>query len=185
MVRHLHDPTVPHDPNEPPDYGLKHCPRCAGPLEGRSEAAGEPAFPTCAACGFIYYFDPKLAAGVIPTIGDRIGLIRRAIEPGYGLWTFPAGYVNRGERVEEAAIRETREEACLEVAIERLVGVYSYAQRPVVIVVYEGTVTGGTLSCGVEALESRAFAPDEIPWDDLAFSSVRDGLRDHLRHKNR
>ena len=176
-----HDPSRPHDPRDPPDYGLRFCPKCAGPLVGRREASGEPAFPTCATCGFIYYYDPKLAAGVIPRIGDRIGLIRRGIEPGLGLWTFPAGYVNRGERVEEAAVRETLEEICLEVRVERLVGVYSYAGRPVVIVVYSGEATGGRLGCGAEALEAREFSTEEIPWADLAFPSVRDGLRDYLR----
>jgi ADP-ribose pyrophosphatase YjhB (NUDIX family) len=176
----IHDPSHPHDPHDPPDYGLRFCPKCAGPLAGEREAKGEPPFPTCSACGFIYYFDPKLAAGVIPRIGDRIALIRRAIEPGLGLWTFPAGYVNRGEKVEEAAARETLEEACLDVEIDRLVGVYSYTGRPVVIVVYTGPATGGALGCGVEAAEARAFAPSEIPWDELAFASVRDGLRDFL-----
>jgi ADP-ribose pyrophosphatase YjhB (NUDIX family) len=142
-------------------------------------------FPACAACGFIYYFDPKLAAGVIPVIGDKIGLIRRSIEPGYGLWTFPAGYVNRGEKVEEAAVRETREEACLDVRLEGLVGVYSYPGRPVVIVVYAGVAIGGALGPGAEALEAEAFTPDEIPWSDLAFPSVRDGLRDYTDGRRR
>jgi hypothetical protein len=83
--RHRHVRSEPPAPShDPPDYGLRHCPKCAGALEPRHEAEGEPAFPTCVACGFIYYFDPKLAAGVIPRIGDRVGLIRRAIEPGYG-----------------------------------------------------------------------------------------------------
>lgn len=173
-------PEHPHQPHDPPDYGLRYCPRCAGSLEQRREAAGEPLFPACASCGFIYYFDPKLAAGVIPLIGRKIGLIRRAIEPGYGLWTFPAGYVNRGEKVEEAAVRETLEEACLEVSLERLVGVYSYTGRPVVIIVYAGLVTGGALGCGSEALEAVEFGVDEIPWDELAFPSVRDGLRDYI-----
>ena len=181
----MHDPSSRHQPHDPPDYGLRFCPKCAGPLEGRKEAEGEPPFPTCAACGFIYYFDPKLAAGVIPRIGDRIGLIRRGIEPGYGLWTFPAGYVNRGEKVEEAAVRETLEEACLEVRLERLIGVYSYAGRPAVIVVYAGEVTGGELSCGSEALEARSFTPQEIPWEELAFPSVRDGLLDFTRGSRR
>ena len=178
-----HDPSKYHLAHDPPDYGLRFCPKCAGALEGRQESAGEPSFPTCAACGFIYYYDPKLAAGVIPSIDGKIGLIRRGIEPGLGLWTFPAGYVNRGERVEEAAARETFEEACLEVRIEDLIGVYSYAGRPVVIVVYAGAVVGGTLACGAEALETRLFAPEEIPWSALAFPSVRDGLRDYLKKR--
>jgi 8-oxo-dGTP diphosphatase len=149
-------------------------------MVGRSEADGEPPFPTCTVCGFIYYIDPKLAAGVIPLVGDRIALIRRGIEPGYGRWTFPAGYVNRGERVEEAATRETLEESRLVVRIDRLVGVYSYTGRPVVIVVYVGAAVGGELACGHEAIEARAFRADEIPWNELAFPSVTDSLRDYL-----
>jgi len=176
-----HDPSHLHDPRNPPDYGLRFCPRCAGPLAARQEAAGEPEFPTCGTCGFIYYYDPKLAAGVIPSIGPKIGLIRRGIEPGLGLWTFPAGYVNRGEKVEEAAVRETQEEACVGVRLERLVGVYSYTGRPVVIVVYWGQVESGRIASGAEALEAREFAADEIPWNELAFPSVRDGLRDYLK----
>jgi ADP-ribose pyrophosphatase YjhB (NUDIX family) len=184
-VPSTYHPSIPHSPHDPPDYGLKFCPRCAGSLEGRREAEGEPVFPTCGSCGFIYYFDPKLAAGVIPIIGDRVGLIRRSIEPGYGLWTFPAGYVNRGERVEDAAVRETREEACLEVELDRLVGVYSYPGRPVVIIVYAGIVVGGSLACGMEALEAEAFRHEDIPWDKLAFQSVRDGLRDFRKPRPR
>src|SRR5437867_3203056 len=149
-----HDPAHLHDPRDPPDYGLRYCPKCAGPLAGRQEAAGEPELPTCQSCGFIYYYDAQPAAGVIPSIGGKVGLIRRGIEPGLGLWTFPAGYVNRGEKVEEAAVRETLEEACVEVRVERLVGVYSYTGRPVVIVVYSGEATGGRTGCGAEALEA-------------------------------
>jgi len=113
-----------------------------------------------------------------------VGLIRRAIEPGYGLWTFPAGYVNRGEKVEEAAVRETREEACLEVRLEGLVGVYSYSGRPVVIIVYAGEAVGGSLGCGAEALEAQTFSLEDIPWEELAFPSVRDGLRDFIRARH-
>ncbi len=93
----------------------------------------------------------------------------------------PWGVREPGEKVEAAAVRETLEEACLEVRIERLVGVYSYTGRPVVIVVYAGEATGGALGCGAEALEARAFAPGEIPWGELAFRSVTEGLRDYLK----
>ena len=90
------------------------------------------------------------------------------------------GYVDRGERVEDAACREAREEVGLEVAIGDLVGVYSYSGRPVVVVVYSGRVTGGELIAGHETSEVAAFPEAEIPWADLAFPSTTQALRAYL-----
>jgi ADP-ribose pyrophosphatase YjhB (NUDIX family) len=111
---------------------------------------------------------------------DHIVLVRRAIEPGYGRWVFPGGYVDRGEEVQAAAVREAREEAGLEIRLDRLINVYSYPGKAPVIVVYAATMTGGCLACDDEGLEVRFFAPDEIPWDELAFQSTHDGLRELL-----
>ena len=91
-------------------------------------------------------------------------LVRRAIEPGYGLWVFPGGYVDRGEEITSAAIREAREEAGLDVRLEGLVNIYSYPGRPLIIVVYAATVLGGTLCPDEECLEARLFTPGDIPW---------------------
>jgi ADP-ribose pyrophosphatase YjhB (NUDIX family) len=107
-------------------------------------------------------------------------LIRRAIEPGYGLWVFPGGYVDRGEEVTLAAVREAREESGLDVRLGELLGVYSYAGRIPVIIVYRATPIGGTLEVDEEGLEARWFMPDEIPWDELAFRSTGEALRAHL-----
>lgn len=133
----------------------------------------------CASCGTVAYADPKVAAGTIPVWGDgRIVLARRSIEPGYGLWVFPGGFVERGETLEQGAIRETREEVGLEVALDRLLGVFSYPASVVVVVVYQAHVTGGVLvEESPECQEVRLFAPSEIPWGTLAFPSTRDGLR--------
>ena len=129
----------------------------------------------------ILYLDPKVAVGtVITAADDRIVLVRRAIEPGYGLWVFPGGYVDRGETVTAAAIREAREEAGLEVALERLVNIYSYSGRPLVVIVYAASIVSGELRVDDESLEAQLFGPEEIPWDELAFVSTREALREFL-----
>src|SRR5207247_9691288 len=117
---------------------------------------------------------------IIETSAGRLVLVRRAIEPGYGKWVFPGGYVDRGEPLTAAAIREAREECGLDVRLDGLVNIYSYPGRAPVIVVYAAIAVGGTLAVDDECLESAEFGEAEIPWDDLAFRSTRDGLRDYL-----
>jgi ADP-ribose pyrophosphatase YjhB (NUDIX family) len=163
------------------DGAFRYCPVCGGALEPRLLRAGDPHRLICQACGFVFYLDPKLAVGtVIRDERERIVLVKRAIQPGYGKWVFPGGYVDRGEEVQTAAIREAREEAGLEVRIDRLINIYSYAGRTPVIVVYSATVIGGVLGCDEEGLEARYFEPHEIPWDELAFRSTHEALREFL-----
>ena len=134
----------------------------------------------CASCGFIFYLDPKVAVGtIIRTDDHRIVLVRRAIEPGYGLWVFPGGYVDRGEHVLDAAVREAREESGLDIRLERLLNVYSYSGATPIILVYTATVAGGTLCTDDECLEAGFFRREEIPWDQLAFRSTREALEEY------
>ncbi len=140
----------------------------------------EPSRLVCGSCEFIYFQNPKVASAVILLHNDRLVLLRRSIEPGYGKWVFPGGYVDLGERVEDGAKREAREEACVEIEIERLLNVYSYAERPVVVIVYIGRIVGGAPAAGDECSEMRTFALDDIPWADLAFPSTRDALTDFV-----
>jgi 8-oxo-dGTP pyrophosphatase MutT (NUDIX family) len=108
------------------DAVYRYCPTCGSPLEVRALKAGERERPACPACGFVLYLDPKVAVGTIIRAEDeRLVLVRRAIEPGYGLWVFPGGYVDRGEQVLDAALREAREESGLDIRIDRLVNIYS------------------------------------------------------------
>ena len=163
------------------EHVYSFCPVCGGALEPRLLKAGEPTRLVCARCGFVFYLDPKVAVGTI--IRDERGhivLVRRAIEPGYGRWVFPGGYVDRGEEVPVAAVREAREEAGLEIRLDGLINGYSYRGRAPVIIVYAATMTGGCLACDDEGLEARFFAPDDIPWDELAFQSTHDALRELL-----
>ena len=172
-MKHLH----PHDES----HTYRFCPRCGHALERRLLKAGEPERLVCPACGFVFYIDPKIAVGtIIRAVSGGLVMVRRAIEPGYGKWVFPGGYVDRGETLATAARREAREECGLDVRIEGLVNIYSYAGRAPVIVVYAAVVIGGMLRADDECLEAIEIAPDAVPWTDLAFRSTHDALRDYL-----
>ena len=163
------------------DGPYRFCVACGGSLELRTLKDSEPQRLVCTACSFVFYLDPKVAVGTIIRAGDsRLVLVRRAIEPGYGLWVFPGGYVDRGEELTSAAIREAREECGLDVQLDGLINIYSYAGRPMVIVVYAASVLGGELCSDDECLEAKLFTPDEIPWESLAFRSTHEALRDYL-----
>jgi ADP-ribose pyrophosphatase YjhB (NUDIX family) len=171
--------TPEHAHDEAQDY--RFCLRCGSPIERRQLKPGEPHRLVCTACGFVFYLDPKIAVGtIVRTAPDTIVLVRRAIEPGYGKWVFPGGYVDRGEPVTAAAVREAREECGLDVRLDGLVNVYSYAGRTPVIIVYAATALGGTLAPDEECLETAEFDTPRIPWDHLAFRSTHEGLRDYL-----
>lgn len=164
--------------NEPP---FKFCPVCGGGLEPRLLKATEPERLVCQQCEFVFYLDPKVAVATIVT--DERGhilLVRRAIEPGYGKWVIPGGYVDRGEEVRAAAIREALEESGVHVRLDRLLNIYSYPGRLPVIIVYAATMTGGCLACDDEGLEAQFFDPGELPWDELAFRSTVEALREFL-----
>jgi ADP-ribose pyrophosphatase YjhB (NUDIX family) len=163
------------------DAAYRFCPVCGGPLEARALKASEPTRLVCIRCGFVFYLDPKVAVGTIITDErDQIVLVRRAIEPGYGKWVFPGGYVDRGEEVRIAAVREAREETGLEIRIDDLVNVYSYPGRAPVIIVYSATLIGGCLACDDEGLEAGFFTPADLPWDALAFRSTHEALQEFL-----
>ena len=163
------------------DAPFRFCPPCGGPLESRLLKGDDRPRLVCGACGFIFYLDPKLAVGtVIADDRKQIVLVKRAIEPGYGKWVFPGGYVDRGEEVQHAAVREAREETGLDVRLDRLINIYSYTGHTPVIVVYAATMTGGSLACDDEGLEAKFFVPEAIPWDELAFRSTDEALREFL-----
>jgi ADP-ribose pyrophosphatase YjhB (NUDIX family) len=143
----------------------------------------EVSFPrslTCASCGYRALWSPEPVAAAIPRDEDgRIWLLRRTLHEGAGRWTFPGGYVELGESVEDAARRETREEMEIDIELGSLVGVYSRGEERTVLVVFDARALG-TPRETEEASEVRAFAPAELPWDELAFWSTEQALRDTL-----
>src|SRR3954462_13884611 len=162
---------------------FRFCPRCGAPLERRLLKPTEPERLGCtgASCGFIFYLDPKIAVGTIITLASGgLVLCRRAIDPGYGKWVFPGGYVDRGETLTAAAVREAREECGLDVRLDGLVNIYSYPGRAPIITVFAATSVGGDLCGDDECLETAEFDSVSLPWDPLAFRSTHDGLRDYL-----
>lgn len=143
----------------------KYCPSCASLLESKEVAGRER--PVCPRCGRVVYYDPKIAAICVVDRGGDILLVRRGNEPGYGLWSMPGGYVDRGEVVEEAAAREVQEETGLEVEVGDLLGLFSEREHPVMVAAFLAREVGGLLAAGSEALEVGFFTPDNLP--ELAF----------------
>ena len=138
-----------------------YCHRCAGRM-GRARVAGA-VRPRCEVCGAVVFLDPKLAVVVVASLDSKILMVKRDIEPMMGRWSFPSGYVDRGEAVEDAARREVMEEANVETRLDALLGVYSSAGAPVVLVAYAATVVGGEARAGDETREVAYFAPDDLP----------------------
>jgi 8-oxo-dGTP diphosphatase len=142
---------------------------------------GEPDRLVCEECGFVFYLGPKLVAGAIVELDGGIVLIQRAIEPGYGRWTFPGGFVERGEVAEEAAARETLEETGLTIETTGIVGLYTYEGQIPAIAVFSARATGGEPAPLDETLAVRSFPRDELPWSEMAFPSTERALKDYLR----
>ena len=140
---------------------VKFCQRCGGELsETRLQGKLR---PHCDKCQLTVFLDPKVAAVVLVSDQDRLVLVKRAIEPALGRWSFPSGYVDRGEVVEDAAIREVLEETGLHVNLDGLIGVYSQDGNPVILAVYAATVVGGCLRTSEESTEVSWHRLDELP----------------------
>jgi ADP-ribose pyrophosphatase YjhB (NUDIX family) len=140
----------------------------------------------CRDCGFIHYQNPVVVVGAVVTWNDsdapadeRILLCRRAIEPRTGFWTLPAGYLELQETTEAGAIRETWEEAQARISIDRLLAIYNVPRLSQVQTIYQATLLAPEFGPGEESLEVESFAWEEIPWDEIAFPTVRWALHQH------
>ncbi len=157
----------------------RFCPLCGGSLKKKQIKDQEPDRLVCQRCNFVFYIDPKIAACTITLFENQIVLVKRGIPPEYGRWVIPGGFVDRGESLEAAAVRETREETNLQVQITSLLNVYSYPGYTVVVAAYLAQILAGVPTACDETLEVGLFPYNEIPWSDLAFLSTRDALIDY------
>lgn len=160
----------------------RFCPLCGAPLAREPVPPDHREQQVCSRCRFVFYLNPKVVAATLPEQDGAVLLTRRSINPGIGLWTFPGGFVDFGESVTDAAVRETFEETGLTVDLTGLHNVYSYPGAPV-IVVYTARVLAGTLTTCDENDALEWVVPDAIPWDTLAFPSTREALREWVAAK--
>jgi ADP-ribose pyrophosphatase YjhB (NUDIX family) len=139
----------------------------------------------CEVCLTIHYQNPKPVVGCLPECEDQLLLCRRAIDPRTGFWTFPAGFMERGESLEQAAARETLEEAKAEVDITSLYAVFSLPHISQVYVIFRGRLREPVFGAGHESLDAQLFHPEKIPWDELAFPVIRETLTRYVRDRRR
>ena len=139
----------------------------------------------CDSCGTVHYQNPRIIAGCLPVFEDKVLLCRRAIEPRLGFWTLPAGFMENGESTEEAALRETYEEAVAEVEIQSLYTVTSILHVNQVQMFYLAHMPKPEFDISSESLEVALFAENEIPWDELAFQTIRNALRFYFDDRKR
>jgi len=159
---------------------IKFCNSCGAAVAYRIPEGDSLERAVCAACGHIQYQNPKIVVGCLPVYGDRILMCKRAIEPRYGLWTLPAGFMENHESAPEGAAREAMEEANARVEIEYLYTVYSIPHISQVYMMFRARLLDPDVSPGVESLEVKLVAEAEIPWDQLAFAMVKRTLEHFL-----
>jgi ADP-ribose pyrophosphatase YjhB (NUDIX family) len=162
---------------------IAHCRACGQAVTYRIPHDDNRERAVCPACGTIHYQNPLNVVGTVPVWGEQVLLCKRAIEPRYGLWTLPAGFMELGETTAEGAERETMEEAGAQIRLEGLFTVLNVVRVGQVHLFYRATMTSPTLDPGSETLEARLFREDEVPWDELAFRTVRETL--HLFFEDR
>ena len=156
---------------------MKYCSHCGAPVTQKVPLGDNLPRHVCNQCELIHYHNPKIVAGCIPEWEDQILLCRRGIEPRRGLWTFPAGFMEIGESTEQAAARETKEEALADVAITSLYAVLSLPHIGQVYLVFRGRMLTPAYEPGSESLEVRLFPLSAIPWEEMAFPVVSKALR--------
>lgn len=151
---------------------MKFCNQCGHPVVMRMPEGDNRERHICDNCHTIHYQNPRIIAGVLPVYGEQVLLCRRAIQPRHGYWTLPAGFMENGETVEEAAAREAFEEALAEVSHRQLYTVISLPHIHQVYMLFLSDLYEGRFGVGEESLECRLFHEDEIPWNELAFPTI-------------
>jgi len=151
---------------------VNFCSRCAAPVVWRIPTGDNRPRHVCETCGTIHYQNPKIVAGCVLEHEGKVLLCRRAIGPRHGRWTPPAGFMENGETMEEAAVRETFEEANARVEIDALFSCLDIPRINQVYVMFRGRLAGGSFSPGAESLDTRLFDEAVVPWEEIAFPAI-------------
>ncbi|MBY0578071.1 MAG: NUDIX hydrolase [Burkholderiales bacterium] len=159
---------------------MKFCSDCGSSVELRIPSGDSLPRHVCPVCNTIHYQNPKIVVGCIPEMEGKVLLCRRAIDPGYGLWTLPAGFMENSEAADVGAARETLEEACARVEIGPLYAFYNLPALSQVYLLFRGRLLDRDFCAGEETLEVGLFSESEVPWNDIAFTVVRETLRHYF-----
>ncbi len=164
---------------------IQHCRVCGQPAAYRVPADDNRERAVCTACGEIHYENPLNVVGTVPVWGEQVLLCRRAIEPRHGLWTLPAGFLELGESTADGARRETDEEAGAHIELQDLFTVLNVVRVGQVHLFYRARMLSTALAPGPETLEARLFAEHEVPWEQIAFRTVRTTLEHFFEDRRR
>lgn len=164
---------------------MKFCSECGKSVVHRVPEGDNLPRYICEHCDIIHYQNPKLVVGCLPVWNDQILLCKRAIEPSHGLWTLPAGFMENQESLEEAALRESREEANANLKIESIYSVISLPHINQVYVLYLAKLLDLDFHAGIESLDVQLFNKEDIPWDQLAFQTISNTLKHYFADKKR
>jgi len=162
---------------------MKFCSDCGTLVQLRVPAGDNRLRSVCDACGTIHYRNPRMVVGTIPVWNDQVLLCRRAIEPRYGYWTLPAGFLELGESTGEGACRETVEEAGALIELGSAFSMIDIPHVEQVHLFYSARLLDLEFAPGIESLEVRLFSESEIPWPDLSFRTVAQTLRWHFENQ--
>jgi len=170
-IKHIMHPTV------------HFCSVCGSPVQQLIPPGDSLLRPVCPNCHTVHYQNPRMVVGTLPVWEDKVLLCRRAIEPRHGFWTLPAGFMENGESLEQAASRETTEEAGCNIRLDSLFAVVSIPHIHQVHFFYRAKMLDLSLNPGEETLEAMLFSEQQIPWQDLAFRSIRYALEQHFSER--
>ncbi|NTV95586.1 MAG: NUDIX hydrolase [Thiobacillus sp.] len=162
---------------------MKYCSSCGAPVSHRIPDGDNRHRYVCDACGAIHYQNPRMVVGCLPYWGDKVLLCKRAIEPRYGYWTLPAGFMENGETTAEGAVRETLEEAGARVAIDDLYTLINVPDIDQVYLLFRARLLDLDFAPGEESLEVALFDEADIPWDQIAFRTVKKTLEHYFKDR--
>lgn len=160
---------------------MNYCSLCGQTLSIRKPEDDERERHICDGCGHIHYLNPKIIVCTVPCFEDQVLLCKRAIEPRYGYWTVPGGFMENDETSQEGALRETREEANASVELHDIYSLYNLPHINQVHLFFRSTLLNLDFSAGIESLDVRLFKESEIPWDEIAFPPVEDTLKNYFQ----